>query len=79
MATKTSYEVEIKTIGGQTLTVTGDPANAVYTALWKGHAAKYYDSTNSVWMLVPYHAVDSAKVTITNESAQDPEDATCNE
>lgn len=77
MATKVSYSVAIKTLGGTSKTVTGDAGAAAYSALGT-HADIVIREEGSV-TIIPFHAVDSAVVTITTSTVDDPTDNTCNE
>ena len=77
MATKVSYSVAIKTLGGTTKNVTGDAAASVFSALGAQQDLKIKETNG--WTIIPFHAVDSAVVTISTESVDDPVDATCNE
>lgn len=77
MATKVSYSVALKTLGGTTKNVTGDAAAAVYSAL--GQQNDLVIREEGTVTIIPFHAVDSAVVTITSASVDDPTDATCNE
>lgn len=77
MATKVSYSVALKTLGGTTKTVSGDAGAAVFSALGAQQDLKIKEEGG--WTIIPFHAVDSAVVTITNSTVDDPVDATCNE
>lgn len=76
---KPLYSVAIKTLGGNEFTIADTSSSNSGSAALASIEAKADIRTEAsgTITIIPYHAIDSAVVTVTSSSTERPEDANC--